>query len=94
MFASGIPTAEKPVAQRFFLLSNGPSAQEGQEGAWSRYKEYLRSTSILLPIPPVLYRPLPGWLKRSLLLDFPIYQFREDKEGEAAIAEAMDSGEA
>lgn len=85
MFASGIPTGEKPVAERYFLMSNGPNAQEGQEGAWDRYKKYLNETSILIPLPPAMYRPLPTIVKRTLLLDFEIYQFREDRDGQAAL---------
>ncbi|KAF5335935.1 hypothetical protein D9611_006246 [Ephemerocybe angulata] len=92
MFGSGVPTGEKPVAERYFLMSNGPPSHlqpfPAQEGAWDRYKNYLNETSILIPIPPPLYRPLPTILKRTLLMDFPFYQFREEKEGKAAIGNA------
>ena len=40
---------------------------------------YLDETSILIPIPPALYRPLPKAVKRTILLDFPIYQFEESE---------------
>ncbi|KAF9478271.1 DUF1295-domain-containing protein [Pholiota conissans] len=83
MFGSGLPTAEKPTAKKFYLLSHGPDsdAEDRYANAWTEYKAYLHKTSILLPLPPVLYRPLPAILKRTLLLDFPIYQFDESKGG-------------
>jgi hypothetical protein len=40
----------------------------------------------LIPIPPALYRPLPKAVKRTILLDFPLYQF---DESEAAPDDAM-----
>jgi len=35
-----------------------------------------------------LYRPLPSVIKKTLLLDFPIYQFDESTDGAAALEEA------
>ncbi len=86
MFASGIPTAEKPQAKRYFLLSNGMNARDEHKTAWLRYQEYLRSTSILIPIPPALYRPLPKLLK-TVLLDFPMYNFDAESDGKKALEE-------
>ncbi|KAF9268965.1 DUF1295-domain-containing protein [Marasmius fiardii PR-910] len=91
MFGSGMPTAEKPQARKYFLMSQGPDAKPENLNAWKNYKEYLRSTSILIPIPPLLYRPLPTSLKRSLLLDFPFYQFDEHREGSTTIDEVQAS---
>lgn len=85
LFGSGVPTAEKPTAERFYLLTYAPSNKDQFPGAWKAYKEYLRSTSILLPLPPVLYRPLPFWMKRWLLLDLPLYEFDEKTDGLAAL---------
>ena len=87
MFASGIPTAEKPTARKYYLLANGTNASEQHKNAWESYQRYLRSTSILIPIPPFMYRPLPGIIKRYLLLDFPMYQFNEETDGVRAIEE-------
>jgi hypothetical protein len=84
MFGTGIPTAEKPQAQKFYLLSYGVDAKEEHANAWRQYKAYLKTTSILIPIPPVLYRRLPSIIKNTLLLDFPIYHFDEEKDGAAA----------
>ncbi|KAG7448731.1 DUF1295-domain-containing protein [Guyanagaster necrorhizus] len=84
MFASGIPTAEKPQAAKFFLMSHGPTAESSNQ-AWNNYKAYLNETSILIPIPPAVYKPIPRWLKASVLLDFPFYHFDEGKDGADAI---------
>lgn len=88
MCGSGVPTAEKPTAQKFFLMSHGPQAAEGQQEAWSRYQEHLNSTSILIPLPPSIYRPIPTIIKRTVLMDFPFYQYREEKEGQTALLSA------
>ncbi|KDR67940.1 hypothetical protein GALMADRAFT_257439 [Galerina marginata CBS 339.88] len=88
MFGSGVPTAEKPTAKRFYLLSHGPEAREEDAHAWEGYKEYLRETSILIPLPPFLYRPLPRIVKKTVLLDFPVFHFDEATDGAAALQEA------
>ncbi|KJA25671.1 hypothetical protein HYPSUDRAFT_64399 [Hypholoma sublateritium FD-334 SS-4] len=85
MFGSGIPTAEKPTAKKFYLLSHGPNAEDRDANVWTEYKAYLRKTSVLIPIPPGFYRPLPTILKRTLLFDLPMYQFNEATDGAAAI---------
>ena len=87
MFASGIPTAEKPTAKKYFLLAKGAGAKEEYRDAWLNYKEYLRSTSVLIPLPPALYRPLPQLIKTALLFDFPMYRFDENTDGPEAIEE-------
>jgi hypothetical protein len=95
MFASGIPTAEKPTAKKYFLMSHATRSSSSSNlsdspeypDAWEKYKNYLASTSILLPIPPLLYRPLPSWLKKTVLLDFPMYSFDEAKDGKEALKE-------
>lgn len=48
---------------------------------------YLARTSILFPLPPAIYRPLPAALKRTVLLDFPFYQFDGRADGPAAVEE-------
>jgi hypothetical protein len=88
MFGTGMPTAEKPQAKKFYIMSHGPGADNIYASAWKNYKMYLKRTSILIPIPPALYTRLPGWLKRTLLLDFPMYAFDESKDGSEAVEEA------
>ena len=88
IFGSGIPTAEKPTAKRFYLLNYGPSNKGQYPNAWNDYQEYLRSTSILLPLPPRIYRPLPDWMKRWLFLDLPFFAFDEKTDGVEALENA------
>jgi len=71
LFFSGVPTAEKPQARRVYL--------SGDANVRTAYRAYLDETSILIPIPPALYRPLPKAVKRTILLDFPIYQYEESE---------------
>ena len=86
MFLSGLPTAEKPAAKKQFLSSNSSSQSFTPENThWADYKHYLATTSILIPIPPSLYKPLPEFIKRSVLLDFPMYRFDEQKDGDEAL---------
>jgi len=87
-FVSGLPTAEKPVQKRYYLLSNGPDAVQSGHDPWKAYQQYLNKTSLFWPIPPSIYRPLPTWVKRYVLLDLPFFQFDERKEGAEAIEEA------
>ena len=84
LFASGVPTAEKPTAQRYYKMTypdddseNGHDYHERQpaNGAWANYQRYRAQTSILVPLPPALYRALPMWVKRTFLLELPIYEW-------------------
>lgn len=86
MFASGVPTAEKPTAKKFYLMSHSPNPSKNPDGghAWSHYKRYLNRTSILFPIPPQIYVKLPQFVKTWVLLDLPMYQFKEEKDGQEA----------
>ena len=80
LFFSGIPTAEKPQARRVY--------RSGDANAWAAYRSYLDDTSVLIPIPPALYRPLPKFVKRTILLDFPFYQFDESEVADDAATQA------
>ncbi|KAG9128546.1 hypothetical protein FRC07_003435 [Ceratobasidium sp. 392] len=85
IFGSGIPTAQKPTAQKFFLLSHGPKPTHAN--AWPNYQRYLSRTSVLIPMPPQIYAKLPQFIKTVFLLDLPIYRFDEEKDGKRAIME-------
>ncbi|OCF37508.1 hypothetical protein I316_00633 [Kwoniella heveanensis BCC8398] len=100
LFLSGIPTAEKPTAKKYFLMSHptSSSTSDGGNGGnssfshpepsneiWSEYKQYLKRTSILFPVPPSLYAPLPEAVKRTVLLDLPMFKFDENKDGKEAL---------
>lgn len=85
IFASGIPTAEKPQAKRIFVIAHKDGASEDERKGWEAYKEYLRSTSILIPIPRIIYRPLPAFVKRWVLFDLPMFHFDESRDGPKAL---------
>lgn len=87
IFGSGIPTSEKPQAKRIYILSHKEGASDEEVQGWVAYKEYLRSTSILFPIPRPIYRPLPTFIKKYILLDLPMFHFDEKTEGPKALEE-------
>jgi hypothetical protein len=62
---SGMPIGERYHARRMNRL-----------GAWPIYEEYLASTSPLVPLPPFIYRHLPMFIKRYVLLALPIFERR------------------
>ncbi|KAH0582595.1 hypothetical protein H2248_010524 [Termitomyces sp. 'cryptogamus'] len=94
MFVSGIPSAEKPQAKRYYLKTHGPEPDTEHADAWPEYQAYLKRTSILIPIPQVIYNRVPTLIKKTLLLDFPMYQFDENGEGKCAREEARSHQEA
>ncbi|CAK7565171.1 MAG: hypothetical protein SEPTF4163_003081 [Sporothrix epigloea] len=65
-FVSGMSLSERPAAAKRYAAGGA---------IWDAYRNYLYRTSILIPLPPALYAPLPVWLKRTLLLEFPLYVF-------------------
>ncbi|CAK7219960.1 hypothetical protein SBRCBS47491_004027 [Sporothrix bragantina] len=65
-FVSGMSLSERPAAAKRYAAGGD---------TWDAYRAYLHRTSILIPLPPALYAPLPVWLKRTLLLEFPLYVF-------------------
>lgn len=78
---SGVPLAEKPTQKKYFLMSHGVDGsqdlqpygkEQREEDPWRRMKASRERTSLLIPMPPSLYKPLPGWLKRTVLLDVSI----------------------
>jgi hypothetical protein len=74
MFVSGIPLQEVPTAKKRYEKSQN----------WEGYREYLRRTSILYPLPPAIYAPMPIFLKRTLFLEFPIFVFKPSDNGRDA----------
>ncbi|CAE6395483.1 unnamed protein product [Rhizoctonia solani] len=90
IFGSGIPTAQKPTAKKFYLLSNGPNPTH--TNAWKNYQRYMKRTSVLIPLPPALYERIPQFIKTAFLLDLPIYQFHEETDGKKAFEEERQKG--
>src|SRR5271156_5239096 len=72
MFVSGLTLQEVPNAKKRYQ----------KDLNWDAYCEYLHRTSILIPIPPVIYAPMPTILKRTLFLEFPIYVYKPAPEDE------------
>ena len=72
MFVSGLTLQERPGAKKRY--------EKGDH--WEQYKLWTERTSILIPIPPQLYAPLPTIIKRSILLEFPIYVFDPAKHAD------------
>ncbi|PWN50925.1 DUF1295-domain-containing protein [Violaceomyces palustris] len=96
LLLSGVPLAEKPTQERYFLMSESGQTLEPyrpnqlETDPWKRMKTFRESTSLLVPLPNSIYRPIPGWIKRSLLLDFPFYNFDETKDGPNALKRVQD----
>jgi steroid 5-alpha reductase family enzyme len=76
MFVSGLTLQERPGAKKKYERA-GPDGDE-----WVQYKRYTQRTSILIPIPPQLYAPLPTWVKRTVLLEWPMYVFDPAKHAD------------
>jgi hypothetical protein len=72
LFLSGISLQDVPNAKKRYQNSQN----------WEGYRDYLRRTSILFPIPPAIYTPMPTFLKRTVFLEFPMYVFHPSKEDE------------
>lgn len=72
MFVSGLTLQERPGAKKRY--------EKGDH--WEEYKRWTERTSILIPLPPQLYAPLPTIIKRTLLLEFPIYVFDPAKHSD------------
>jgi steroid 5-alpha reductase family enzyme len=76
LFVSGLTLQERPGAKKKYEKS-GPNGQE-----WLDYKRYTERTSILIPIPSFIYAPLPLFIKRTLLLEWPMYRFDPEKHAD------------
>lgn len=73
LFVSGMPILE-PGAHKRYKHKN-------------EYHEYLKSTSILIPLPNSLYRNTPEWAKRIFLFEWDIYKegLSEDRTEEDSL---------
>ena len=59
LFVSGINILEVSSNKKYGMLDE--------------YKEYKKNVSILIPMPQFLYSKMPIIIKKTLFLDFPIY---------------------
>uniref|UniRef100_A0A2N9IMP7 Uncharacterized protein n=1 Tax=Fagus sylvatica TaxID=28930 RepID=A0A2N9IMP7_FAGSY len=67
LFVSGIPLLEESADKKF--------------GNVTGYRFYKRTTSPLIPLPPVVYGNLPSWFKTTFLFEFPFYSRSLPQEG-------------
>jgi len=85
MFVSGLPLQEIPTAQKRYRKCQNYEA----------YDQFLHDTSILIPLPPALYSRLPTFIKRTVLLEFPMYVFSptegDDDERRKSLGERDES---
>lgn len=72
MFVSGLPLSERPKAKERW--------EKGRN--YEGYKRWLDRTSILIPLPPQIYEKMPTIVKRTLLLEFPMYVFDPKKHSD------------
>lgn len=72
MFVSGLPLQERPGAKKRYEKGVG----------WPKYERYLHETSILIPMPPAVWRNLPVIVKRTIGLEFPMYVFDPAKHAD------------
>ena len=72
MFLSGLPLQERPGAKKRYEKGTG----------WPEYEKYLHDTSILIPMPPAIWRNLPVIVKRTIGCEFPIYVFDPAKHAD------------
>jgi len=83
MFLSGLNLQERPGAKKRYELGIN----------WPAYEGYLQRTSILIPFPPQLYAKMPVFLKRTVLLEFPIYVFDPEKHADRKPSQATQAEE-
>lgn len=85
MAPSSSSTSHSNDAQDGGESGNGNSNEggngEGDGGKeWHRYSEYLRTTSILIPMPKAVWKRLPVWVKRSMGCEWPMYVFVPERD--------------
>lgn len=67
LFVSGIPLLEDSADKKF--------------GNVAEFRFYKRTTSPLIPLPPIVYENLPLWFKATFLFEFPFYSRNLPQEG-------------
>lgn len=76
LFVSGLTLQERPGAKKKFE-ADGPGGTQ-----WRQFQSWLDGTSILIPMPPALWRVLPPFVKRTVGLEWPIYVFVPEKHAD------------
>lgn len=66
LFVSGVPILEKSADRKY--------------GDRNDYLDYQRNTSVLVPVPPSIYKRIPQFVKKSVLLEFDMYRQKPDQK--------------
>ncbi|KIV90689.1 hypothetical protein PV10_05317 [Exophiala mesophila] len=74
LFVSGLTLQERPGAKKKFE-DDGPDGPN-----WTRYKQWLDTTSILIPMPKTMWTALPIAVKRTIGAEWPIYVFVPERD--------------
>jgi len=87
LFVSGLTLQERPGAEKRWKRSVETAENEGGDGGkeWRTYEAYLKSTSILIPMPQAVWSRLPVLVKRTVGCEWPLYVFTPPKEGRGAV---------
>ena len=83
LFISGLPLQERPGAKKRFESGNN----------WEGFKRWLDNTSILIPMPPQVWRRLPTIVKRTIGLEWPIFVFDPEKHADKSKVQSRESEE-
>lgn len=83
LFVSGLTLQERPGAKKKYEKGSG----------WPAYRKYLQETSILWPMPPVIWRNLPVFVKRTVGFEFPFYVFDPAKHADQSKVQQRESEE-
>lgn len=78
LFVSGLTLQERQSAKKKYE-SDGPDGE-----GWLQYKRWTENTSILIPMPPALWRALPQFIKRTVGFEWPMYVFVPEKHADMA----------
>lgn len=72
LFVSGLPLQERPGAKKRYESGNN----------WEGYAQWLRETSILIPMPKAVWKRLPVFVKRTVGCEWPMYVFDPEKHAD------------
>ena len=72
LFVSGMNLSERSGARKRWEIGGD---------VWEGYKAYLDRTSILIPVPRVIWKGLPGWVKGTVGFQWRLYQFAPEVHG-------------
>lgn len=78
LFVSGLTLQERQSAKKKYE-SDGPDGE-----GWLQFKRWTEQTSILVPMPPALWKALPRAAKGTVGFEWPMYVFIPEKHADMA----------